>query len=233
MNRSNPIRITIKYPYDNDSFKESLDIWEKIKGKYKDAENAPPFELVYASRKNLIKEIKKNSFCTLCYQPFQGNGLYFPIENNLIIPYGCCETCVSKGKSDEVYVGTYLRKLKYYTWKMVVSANLTDHFYKQVLEEEEAKKKEYEHIVKEYNFVDQNPIETYQKHFIQEDNNLFETFQEDQYNFSQMIVNDPILSYDVNKNYYMNFGKQDKYTQYIIYFVALLCSLIAYMVYNI
>jgi hypothetical protein len=31
----------------------------------------------------------------------------------------------------------------------------------------------------------------------------------------------------------MNFGKQDKYTQYIIYFVALLFSLIAYMVYNI
>jgi hypothetical protein len=147
MNPNNPIIITMKYPYDNESLNEAKNIYEKVKHKYKEV---PPFELFYASTKKIINLRVKVSNCILCKEVFNGEGLYFPIENNLIIPYGCCEKCVIKNKSDlqEVYVGTYVRSLKYYTWKMIIGSNLYEHYYNQVLKEEEELKKKYNEIIR-------------------------------------------------------------------------------------
>ncbi len=149
INEKNPIIIRIPFPYDRTSHQKAREVWAKVQEKYKSKEDTPPCELVYASQKKLIHTIQRNSRCTLCRLALGGNGIYFPVENDLIIPYPCCEACCeSKTGEKFVYVGKFIRRLRYYTWKMVIGANLADYYYQQVLKEEE---KAISEIVKKTN----------------------------------------------------------------------------------
>ncbi len=129
LNRKNPIRIKIAYPYNRDSYEVCYKKWLKIAHQYKEL---PPLELVYAAQQGLLKGLKKSVPCILCTNALDGSGIYFPIENDLIVPYACCEECV-KDKSNMVLVGAQERNLKYYSWKSVIGAQLADHYYEKAL----------------------------------------------------------------------------------------------------
>ncbi len=196
MNPNHPIVISMKYPYDNVSLKETQNIYEKIKHKYKEV---PPFELIYASSKNLISLKPKTSICTLCHQALNGLGIYFPIENGLIIPYACCEACCNKHEKKEVYVGRFVRSLKYYHWKMIIGSNLYDHYYKQVLKEEEEVKKEYEKMINDKIISDQQ-MNDY--HFINETDYFKEYKEKDEEKHVYVLDYGKEDSFEFVPNYY-------------------------------
>jgi hypothetical protein len=241
MNPNHPIIISMKYPYDNVSLEETKNIYEKIKHKYKEV---PPFELVYASSKNLISLKPKTSVCTLCHRALNGLGIYFPIENNLIIPYACCETCCNKEEKKEVYVGKFLRSLKYYHWKMIIGSNLYDHYYKQVLKEEEEIKKEYEKLVSDQQmnhymmspqtFCSLEPIMTDLNYFKEEE-------EEEEEKHVYMIDYGKEESFDFITNYYnINVNqiceKEEKIMDYkwiYVFFFSIFVSVCSYFIYNI
>ncbi len=163
INEKNPIIIRIPFPYDRTSHQKAREVWAKVQEKYKSKEDTPPCELVYASQKKLIHMIQRNSRCTLCRLALGGNGIYFPVENDLIIPYPCCEACCeSKTGEKFVYVGKFIRRLRYYTWKMVIGANLADYYYQQVLKEEEETIHKIMEKKEEENTVDDNLCSTSQ-----------------------------------------------------------------------
>ncbi len=116
---------------------------------------------------------------------------------------------------------------------MIVTANLTNHFYKQVLDEEEAKKREYETILNEYMSNDSlcNPLQTYQDHLIREQICPEEKY----YDFKKMMKNDQILHFQENgeREYHLvQSDKKNKIEKSILFFIIpLLLSLFAYIGY--
>jgi hypothetical protein len=146
------IILNMKNPYSAKTHRECVPMWKKVYPTFKDIEHRPPFELAYACYLNLINHIKKSCLCTNCHKPIEGNGLYFPLEDHHIMPLPCCEKCCTfdtkKGdtKSREtrsfIYVNKYQRSIKFYTWKMMVCANLVVHMYNKMIKEEIDKKEE-------------------------------------------------------------------------------------------
>ncbi len=146
------IQLNMKNPYSAETHRKCVPMWKKVYHTFKDIEHRPPFELAYACYLNLINFIKKSYPCSSCHKPLEGTGLYFPIEDHHIMPLPCCEKCctfdVTKDgvKSKEVrtfiYVNKYHRSIKFYSWKMMVCANLVVPMYNKMIKEEEDAKKE-------------------------------------------------------------------------------------------
>ncbi len=153
------ITLNMNNPYSVKTHRECVPIWKKVYPSFKDLEHRPPFELAYACYLNLINHIKKSSPCAYCKKPLEGNGLYFPLEDHHIMPLPCCEKCctfdIKKGIREMrtiIYVNKYQRSIKYYTWKMMICANLVLPMYnKMIKEEEENRKEETKKIAEEFN----------------------------------------------------------------------------------
>lgn len=138
------ITLNMNNPYSVKTHRECVPIWKKVNPTFKDLEHRPPFELAYACYLNLINHIKKSSPCTNCKKPLEGTGLYFPLEEHHIMPLPCCEKCctfdIKNGTREMrnlIYVNKYQRSIKFYTWKMMVCANLVLPMYNKMMKEEE------------------------------------------------------------------------------------------------
>ena len=55
------------------------------------------------------------------------------------MPLACCEKCCEK--RSYIFVNKLQRPIKYYTWKMMVCANLVLPIYNKMIKEEENNKK--------------------------------------------------------------------------------------------
>ncbi len=144
-------------PYNKKSYDEILLMWKSVYNNFKDKEHAPPFELAYASYLNLITHVKKSSKCNNCNNELNGNGVYFPLEDNHIMPLTCCEKCCEK--RNYIFVNKLQRPIKFYSWKMIISANLVVPMYKNL------KKEEKEELLK-YNFKEYIPENMYNNDII-------------------------------------------------------------------
>lgn len=220
------ITLNMKNPYSAKTHRECVPMWKKVYSTFKDIEHRPPFELAYACYLNLINHIKKNSLCTNCYKPLEGNGLYFPIEDHHIMPLPCCEKCctfdVKKGdtKSKEmrsfIYVNKYQRSIKYYTWKMMVCANLVVHMYnKMIKEEEEVQKEETKKIATQLNKWNQETNQNIQES-VKENIQQIHVIEEPNINLHQnqeIIENYEFKKLETN-NYYFGNIEEDHNTLY-------------------
>ncbi len=141
------IKLNMKNPYSAETHRKCVPIWKKVYPSFKDLDHRPPFELAYACYLNLINFIKKSYPCSSCNKPLEGTGLYFPIENHHIMPLPCCEKCCTfeitkngvkhKEVRNFIYVNKYQRSIKFYSWKMMVCANLVVHMYNKMIKEED------------------------------------------------------------------------------------------------
>ncbi len=160
------ITLNMNNPYSVKTHRECVPIWKKVYPSFKDLEHRPPFELAYACYLNLINHIKKSSPCAYCKKPLEGDGLYFPLEDHHIMPLPCCEKCCTfdikksvREMRTMIYVNKYQRSIKYYTWKMMICANLVVPMYnKMIKEEEENRKKEVEQIAYHINTFNETLI---------------------------------------------------------------------------
>jgi hypothetical protein len=146
------IKLNMKNPYSAETHRKCVPMWKKVYSSFKDLDHRPPFELAYACYLNLINFIKKSYPCSNCHKSLEGTGLYFPIEDHHIMPLPCCEKCCTfeitkngvkhKEVRNFIYVNKYQRSIKFYSWKMMVCANLVVHMYEKMIKEEEKIKEE-------------------------------------------------------------------------------------------
>ena len=125
------------FPYDAASYDQCRWTYPTIIENYKDKTHIPPLELVYAGIKKAITNIKKDSFCVRCAMKVGENGsrgLYFPLDKGIyLIPIPCCEGCF--GRVQTVLVNGQICPIRHYTWKMIVCANLAEHYHQKVVKE--------------------------------------------------------------------------------------------------
>ncbi len=202
------ITLNMNNPYSVKTHRECVPIWKKVYPSFKDLEHRPPFELAYACYLNLINHIKKSSPCAYCKKPLEGTGLYFPIEDHHIMPLPCCEKCctfdIKKGIREMrtmIYVNKLQRPIKYYTWKMMICANLVVPMYNKIMKEEE----DAENVKKE---EEKKAIEEFNKWKEIEEENIFK-------NDDSLLLADPFQGAKrvENNNYY--FGNVNEYDNHI------------------
>ena len=250
------IKLNMKNPYSAETHRKCVPIWKKVYPSFKDLDHRPPFELAYACYLNLINFIKKSYPCSNCNKPLEGAGLYFPIEDHHIMPLPCCEKCctfevtkndnyysmdskspnrveVTKNgvKSREVrtfiYVNKYHRAIKFYSWKMMVCANLVVPLYNKMIKEEEDAKKETNHQ-KEIIEKKEDNREKVQNTIIQEEvqnNTIQEEFQNNMIQYNNIDTNNYYFGHitetdnDFYKNLYLttNEDKKENHNVLMIY----------------
>ena len=215
------IKLNMKNPYSAETHRKCVPIWKKVYPTFKDLQHRPPFELAYASYLNLINHIKKSNPCTHCHKPLEGDGLYFPLESHHIMPLPCCEKCCTKyddshyysmdSKSPNqvqvevkndgiinkevrkfIYVNKYQRSIKFYSWKMMVCANLVVPMYNKMMKEEDMKKAEALQIIQ--NLDKEQMIENLNEEQIIQINDLYK------YETIDVLDKESILN--INNNYY-------------------------------
>ncbi len=205
------ITLNMNNPYSVKTHRECVPIWKKVNPSFKDLEHRPPFELAYACYLNLINHIKKSSPCAYCKKPLEGNGLYFPLEDHHIMPLPCCEKCCTfdiKKKGDTeiremrtiIYVNKYQRSIKYYTWKMMVCANLVVPMYNKMMkEEEEIRNKEEENRKEEAKII----IEEFNKY--SQENVIINT----EINSKEKVIEEKEVENEINNYYFGNISEYD------------------------
>lgn len=222
------IKINMNNPYSAKTHGESISMWKKVYPIFKDIKHYPPFELTYAYYLNLINCIKKSSLCTNCHKSIEGTGLYFPLQNNYIMPLPCCEKCctfevtkdniINKEVYNFIYVNKYQRSIKYYSWKMMICANLVIPMYNKMIKEEELNKLSQEKVIEEIviknreekeiqnqeEFVIQNQLEKeiqIQNQEINEINNYyFGNIEEYDHNYYKNILSQNIYDEEYKNN---------------------------------
>ncbi len=125
------------FPYDAASYDQCRWTYPSIITNYKDKAHIPSQELVYAGIKKTLTKIKKETPCVRCAMKIGENnatGVLFPLDKGIyLIPIPCCEQCF--GRVPTVLVNGQICPLRHYTWKMIVCANLAEHYHKKVMEE--------------------------------------------------------------------------------------------------
>ncbi len=148
------------FPYDAKSYDQTRWTYPTIIENYKDKAHIPPLELVYAGIKKTLTNIKKDSFCVRCAMKVgecNSQGLYFPLDKGIyLIPIPCCEGCFSRVPA--VLVNGQICPIRHYTWKMIVCANLAEHYHKKVLAEAEKVLTEEEKPMIETHSQEEDPI---------------------------------------------------------------------------
>ncbi len=206
------IKLNMKNPYSAETHRKCVPMWKKVYPSFKDIEHRPPFELAYACYLNLINFIKKNHPCSNCNKPLEGAGIYFPIEDHHIMPLPCCEKCCTfetkKGIREVrnfIYVNKYQRSIKFYSWKMMVCANLVVHMYEKMIKEEEkekeekekAKEEEFRKIAEKINQWSQ-PEKVTQIEEVEEVKPISVNYEESNYYFGHIVEN------ETDNNFYQN-----------------------------